>query len=201
MNKAQVIRIISIALPILCLASAGWAVIFQVRRMAVLREELGVTERNIKAEDMLSKELIVAPPNTRVPAVAPSVLEQPEFLNYLRVVAHATNVRLVKWSNTPVVQTTNADGKPVDPNSVLPPGVAAIQSSIEIGGSFNNIRQFLYFVSKSRRLLNVTDLKWSRLADKWPQTSASFSLIRYVSDAAPPGTQPQPNIGAAAKAS
>lgn len=167
----------------------------------MLREELGVTERNIKAEDMLSKELIVAPPNTRVPSVAPSVQEQPEFLNYLRVVAHTTNVRLVKWTNTPVVQTVNAEGKPTDPSSVLPPGVTAIHSAVEIGGSFNNIRQFLYYVSKSRRLLNVTDVKWTRTVDRWAGTSASFSLIRYVSDAAPPGTQPQPTSVAAVKAS
>ena len=189
MNKAQVIRILTVLIPLVCVVGAGWGIFYQVRRMAMLREELNITEKNIRAEDLLSKELIVAPPNTRVPSVSPSVQEQPEFLNYLRVVSHATGVRLVKWSNMPVVSTVNADGKPVDPNSILPPGVMAIHSAVEIAGPFNGIREVLYYVSKSKRLLNVTDVKWNR-ADKWPTTSAQFTLIRYVSNSAPPATAP-----------
>jgi hypothetical protein len=48
------------------------------------------------------------------------------------------------------------------------------------------VREFLYNILRSPRLLTMTDVRWGR-TDRWPTTGVSFTLTRYVT---PPGKSP-----------
>lgn len=202
MNKQKLLLIGQIALPAFCLIAGSFAMLRQVRRGNEAREERGRIDRQIILVDAKLKELEKPRPFIRYPAAMAGPQEQPEFLNIMRGYSAAANVKITKWlSQTPVAAakaptaTAGSGGSPLSAQpatqnptaalaAALPPGVTAIPAAVQVNGPFNNVRQFLYSVLSDRRLINLSDVRWSR-TEKWPTTGVEFTLTRYVTDKAP----------------
>ena len=90
------------------------------------------TTQQIAALDRLAREIQVRPIGRKVAVVPPSPDEQPLFLNMLRGFADNSRVQLAKYDNrtVPPPASGSADAK----TNLLPPGVIALTSNVEIAG-------------------------------------------------------------------
>ncbi len=200
MNKLSLFNIAAIVVPFACFLIAGGVIYREVLRINQLNDTRIQMEKNIAFLETIQKELDRQPPLPRFPTVEQSPREQPDFLNTLRMFAFATSVRLVRYTNaTPIAPSStsaaNQDTKPASPSGVIP-----IASSVEVAGRYTNIREFLYALQRSPRLFNMSDIRWTASAERWPITSTSFTLTRYVTaakTAAGPASPGEPPTGIA----
>jgi hypothetical protein len=184
MRRESLYRSLTIATPIVAFLSATGASAYEWQRLKRLEMDTTSTERKIAGIDRELRTYEAQPQTAKYPTVAKTPREQAQFLDALRANADTCKVQIVRWSNNtapPVAAGSTAPSDGSKPAPVLPAGVTAIVSLVEVSGGTDNTRQFLYNVARSRRLLNMTDLKWVR--DKWPNTHLTFTLTRYV---APP---------------
>jgi len=189
-NNLRLHNSLAIGLPVLSFFLAGGLAFYHARRAQHLESEWELAGKQIAALDTLITTSGSKPRPARFPTAEQSSQEQPNFLNVLRAYADGAHVRFVHWSNNSANTANNAsvasasgsDNKEAQGKS-LPPDVTAIVSQVEIAGHYLGIRDFLYSILRSPRLLNLTDIKWMR-DDTWPQTHVTFTLTRYV---APPG--------------
>lgn len=181
MKRESLYRSLTIATPIVAFVCATGVTVYEWQRLKQLEKSTIETEHKLTAIDNELRSFDAQPPTEKYPTVAKTPKEQAEFLDTLRANADICKVQLVRWSNTtppPAPPPAQATDKPA---SGLPSGVAAIISIVEVSGRSDNTRQFLYNILRSRRLLNMCDIKWVR--DQWPNTHLMFTLTRYV---APP---------------
>jgi hypothetical protein len=182
MKKEALYRALTIVTPLITVLLAAGVSTYEWQRLKRLESETASTQAKL---DHISRELrdFEAQPQTeKYPTVARTPREQALFLDTLRANADISKVQLVRWTNS--MQPATADKA-----SGLPAGVSAIVSIVEVAGRSENTRQFLYNVIRTRRLLNMSDLKWIR--DTWPNTHLTFTLTRYV---APPVQLPSQQL-------
>ena len=170
-------RFLTVFAPTVSLLCAGGVSVYEFQRLKQLEAATVATEKKLTAIERELREFAAQPHLDKVPTEEKTPKEQALFLDYLRANAEASHVQLVRWSNTtPAPVTPPANGQP-DPKA-LPAGVSAVVSIVEITGQTNNTRQFLYALMRSRRLLNMSELRWIR--ENWPLTHLTFTLTRYV---------------------
>jgi hypothetical protein len=180
MNKEGVYRSLTVALPIVAVVIGIGASGYEWQRLKRLDGETTVAEAKLTQIDLELRNFEAQPQSVRYPTVEKTPREQAQFLDALRANADVTQVQLIRWTNnTPVAAPPPPTAD--KPANGLPGGVAPIISVVEVAGRAENTRQFLYNVIRTRRLLNLTDIKWVR--DSWPNTHLTFTLTRYV---APP---------------
>jgi hypothetical protein len=178
MKKESLYRGLTIATPIMAVVFAAGGSIFEWQRLGRFERETTVTQAKLTQIDRELRSYEAQPQTQKFPTVAKTPREQALFLDALRANADVCKVQLVRWSNSTPGPAAPAPDKSA---TALPAGVSAIVSTVEVVGRSESTRQFLYNVVKSRRLLNMSDLKWVR--DTWPNTHLTFTLTRYV---APP---------------
>ncbi len=184
MNKIRFSQIALFAAPVLCFFLAGGIGRHQWGHIQQLQQDIAQTDKQIADLNRVLTAAGNLPQLAHLPTAEQSSKEQPTFLDSLRAYADQAHVKLTRWSNTnaPAYSGAPPSGdKPAD--ATMPPDVMAIASSVEAVGSYSDLRQFLYALRRSPRLLNLTDIKWTR-DDTWPQTHLTFTLTRYT---APPG--------------
>ncbi len=116
------------------------------------------------------------------------------FLQWRKETAAASHVEVSKWTNMPPPPPPPAPAadQPKDPNAPkpLPRGISMLISAVEVSGTYTDIRDFLYLIMRSTRVVTLNGVKWTR-AEKWPQTKVTFTVTRYVN------TEPNPTHGGA----
>lgn len=173
-------RFLSVFAPTVSILCAGGVSIYEFQRLKQLEAATVASEKKLTAVERELRDFAAQPRMDKVPTEEKTPREQALFLDYLRANADASHVQLIRWSNTtPPPAAPAANGQPAP--GALPPGVSAIISIVEVSGQTNNTRQFLYALMRSRRLLNMSDLKWIR--ENWPLTHLTFTLTRYVGPA------------------
>ena len=112
----------------------------------------------------------------RFATAAASLQEQPEFLKQLRGYAGQRKIQIVRWSDAPVIESSGSAS--ANTPTARPSGVSAVVSQVDIKGSYNGSRHFLYDLLRSPRLLTLNDVKYSR--GEHGIHSTTFSVTRYV---------------------
>jgi len=186
MKKEAFYRPLTILMPIFAVLCATGVSVYEWRRLKHLESEAAATQTQITQIERELRSYEAQPQTEKFPTVPKTPREQAQFLDALRANADVSGVQLVRWSNTtpaPAAQTT-----PDKAAAGTASGVGSIVSVLEVTGHAENTRQFLYNVVRSRRLLNMADIKWVR--ETWPNTHLTFTLTRYV---APPVPLPMGN--------
>jgi hypothetical protein len=187
-------------IPILCFGFAAGVSMHQANRLHKLDQEWRQVGKQLAAMDSLTVVAGAKPRLVRYPTVEQSANEQPLFLNILRAYALETHIKVTRWANvssvanqasTSSTNATNAEKPPAG----MPPDVTPIASTVEVSGTYNDIRRFLYRLMRSPRVLSLSDIRWMR-DDKWPETHLHFTLTRYV---APLGKASLRDVEASAK--
>ena len=174
MKKESLYRPLTIAVPIVAVLCAGGVSGFEWNRLKRLEGEATATQAKLVQIDRELRSYQAQPQTERYPTVPRTPREQALFLDALRANADVCKVQLIRWSNTTPAAPPATDKPAAGPTT----GVTAVVSTIEVMGRSENTRQFLYNVLRSRRLLNMSELKWVR--DAWPNTHLTFTLTRYV---------------------
>ena len=190
MKKEAIYRGLTIMMPLAGVLCASGVSIFEWQRLKRLEGETLSTQEKLRHIDQELRSYEAQPTTEKFPTVARTPREQALFLDALRANADVCKVQLVRWSNTTPAPAAPTGDKGASP---LPPAVSSIVSIVEVAGRSENTRQFLYNVLRSRRLLNMSDLKWVR--DTWPNTHLTFTLTRYVAPPVqlPGGHSPAPH--------
>src|SRR2546423_1443704 len=115
----------------------------------------------------LGRAVAAPPQTTRDSPAGKNTPGEPDVLNTLRIYANASGVKITRWMNgTPYAPVPGANGGLGGSNGTaekpkpIPGGAAPIASSIEVAGPFNSIREFMYYLQRSPRLLNMTGIRW-----------------------------------------
>jgi hypothetical protein len=179
MKKLRFLKIAVILCPVGAAFVAGSVYGFEVRRLHRFEAERAKAEAQMASLERLVKEIEAQPDIVRIPTADQTPQEQAQFLTALRSWAEARHVQLVRWTNVVTAPSSPEAGQA----TTLPAGVTAIVSNIDVKGRYDDARQFLYDLQRSRRLLTLNNVRWTR-GEKWPGTEVFFSLTRYVT---PPG--------------
>ena len=201
MKKDALYRPLTIIMPIAAVLCATGVSAYQWRRLKVVEGESATAQAKLAQIDRELRSFEAQPPSEKYPTVPKTPREQAEFLDSLRANADVSRVQLIRWSNsTPQAAPQPApsgDKAAANPSA----GVSSIVSVIEVGGNAGNTRQFLYNITRSRRLYNLSDIKWAR--DQWPNTHLTITLTRFVAPPVPlpPGNTPGAHVGQAIRLS
>lgn len=187
-NKSGLYNIAILMLPILCFGLAAGVSLHQANRLHKLDQEWRQVGKQLEAMDSLTIVAGAKPRLVRFPTVEQSPNEQPLFLNILRAYALESHVKVARWSNAASMANQASSGSTNGTSAEkappgMPPDVTPIASAVEVSGTYNDMRRFLYRLMRSPRVLSLSDIRWMR-DDKWPETHLNFTLTRYV---APPG--------------
>ena len=195
MKREALYRPLAILLPIAAVCCASGVSGYQWRRLKQVEGESSTATLKLAEIDRQMRTFEAQPPTEKYPTVPKTPSEQGLFLDALRANADVSHVQLVRWSNTtqppppPSTDKATADKAAASPMA----GITSIVSIVEVSGHADNTRHFLYNVTRSRRLYNLSDLKWAR--DQWPNTHLTLTLTRYV---APPVPLPAGHTAVAA---
>lgn len=179
MKKEAFYRPLTILMPIAAVLCAAGVSVYEWRLLKRLEDEAAATQAKITQIDRELRSYEAQPQTEKFPTVPKTPREQAQFLDALRANADVAGVQLVRWSNTTPAPTPSSS----PPTAGASTGVSSIVSIIEVSGHAVNTRSFLYNVVRSRRLLNMADIKWVR--DSWPNTHLTFTLTRYVAPPVP----------------
>lgn len=181
MGKLNFRNVLTMLLPLVALIANVGVVLTQKGRVDDIDTRRQKTEENIAAVEAAIKRVDESPSPPRMPTMEQSPREQVDFLNMLRAFASASAVKVDQFNNSTPVAPSSGSGTDAS-KTVIPGGVLAISSSVEISGPYNNVRSFMYDLLRSPRLFSVNDLQWTR-GMPYPKTVASFTLTRYVTPA------------------
>ena len=173
--------------PLLCILIAAALCFVQYRRSAALDADISKTNNQIALVSRKLAEFETTPRKSRSAAALLTTDEQPAFVNWLRMTASFARVKIIKWTNvkSPAAATGTTEDKTAKAKNPLPRNVSALTSAVEVGGTYSDIREFLYSLLRAQRLLTMTGIQWTR-DDKWPATKVTFTLTRYVTTIVPP---------------
>jgi hypothetical protein len=182
-NQARNYKILTIILPILAVVIAGIFTMTQITRMRSLKEEKEQVDKNIAYLEDLMRQDQLQPLTDKIPAEVQSPAEQAAFLDQLRQLAAASGIQIVRWMNTARSLEAPAPDPNADPNAAPPPAskVTALMCTMDIKGEYPRMRSFMYSLLRSKRLLNVSSLTWTR-TNEYPRTALTFTCTRYVTD-------------------
>jgi len=200
MNRSSFYNIATIAVPLTCFLLAIGLVFYEIHRLNLLQSESRETAQQIVQVDKIIHDIEAQPPSAKIPAVPQTATEQVDFLNVLRLFASESKVSITRWSNATPLAPAGGGNAPTgagnnaggNSGSAMPEGITPIASAVEVTGPYNGVRRFLYDLLREKRLINMTDFKWSR--GQWPATHVSFTLTRYI-------TQPPASVAPASASS
>ena len=188
MKREAFYRPLTILMPIAAVLCTTGVSAYEWRRLKRLEGEASATRAQIVQIDRELRSYEAQPQTEKFPTVPKTPREQAQFLDALRANADVAGVQLIRWSNTTPAPAPAAPASADKPAAGPATGVSPIISVVEVSGHAANMRQFLYNVVRSRRLLNMAEIHWVR--DTWPNTHLTFTLTRYV---APPVPLPMGN--------
>lgn len=190
-SQARNYKILTIILPILAVVIAGIFTMTQVTRLKSLQSEKEQVDKNIAYLEKLMREDQLQPLTDKIPAAVQSPEEQAAFLDQLRQLAGTSGIQIVRWVNTARSLEAPPAPDPNNPNAAPPPAskVTALMCTMDIRGEYPRMRSFMYSLLRSKRLLNVSSLTWTR-TNEYPRTALTFTCTRYVTD------QPMLNVPA-----
>lgn len=194
-NGIKLLNIVLIVIPVLCVVIGLVQIYGNWRTLGELSTEQLTLQHEISVADRALSNNTDMPSYQQVPTAEQTAAEQARFLDQLHGEARATGAQITTWANTTpvsnqVLQATPppAPGSPPAPaqpqQHTLPSGVNPITSQVEVVGTFQSLRQFLYRLQRTPRLLNLSNPRWTR--ETWPRTRLSFLLTRYVTPEAAP---------------
>lgn len=167
MNQAQNYKILTIVLPIVALVIGGIFTMTQITRGRSLGEQKEEVDKNLAYLENLMQQDRLQPLTDKIPAEVISPQEQAAFLDQLRQLAAASGIDIVRWTNT--ARALVAPAGPTDPNdpNAKPEDnpaskVTALMCTMDISGEYPRMLSFMYALLRSKRLLNVSSLTWSR---------------------------------------
>jgi len=206
MNQAQNYKILTIVLPIVAVVIAGIFTMTQIKRGQGLAEQKQEVDKSIAYLKNLMEQDRLQPLTDKIPAEVISPQEQAAFLDQLRQLAAGSGIEIIRWTNTaralvaptPAPDPNNPDAKPEDNPASK---VTALMCTMDISGEYPRMRSFMYALLRSKRLLNVSSLTWTR-TNEYPRTALTFTCTRYVtsepmlnlSPPAEPGNPAEPGI-------
>jgi len=206
MNQAQNYKILTIVLPIVAVVIAGIFTMTQITRGRSLAEQKEQVDKNIAYIENLMQQDRLQPLTDKIPAEVISPQEQAAFLDQLRQLANSSGIDIVRWTNTaralvappPTPDPNNPNAKPEENPASK---VTALMCTMDISGEYPRMRSFMYALLRSKRLLNVSSLTWSR-TNEYPRTALTFTCTRYVTSEpmlntpppAEPGNPAEPGI-------
>jgi hypothetical protein len=209
-NQARNYKILTIVLPIVAVLIAGIFTMTQITRMRSLRSEKEAVDKNIAYLEDLMRQDQLQPLTDKIPAEVISPEEQAAFLDQLRQLAAASGIEIIRWTNTARSLTPPPPPNPNDPKAKeQPPAskVTALMCTMDIAGEYPAMRSFMYALLRSKRLLNVSGLTWSR-TNEYPRTALTFTCTRYVTSEpmyiappAEPGNSAKPGVTTPASSS
>lgn len=202
MNQARNYKILTIVLPIIAVLIAGIFTMTQITRMRSLRTQKEAVDKSYTYITNLMRQDQLQPITDKIPAEVSSPQEQAAFLDQLRQLAAGTGIEIIRWTNTARTVTPAPAPNPNDPKAKEQPKAAAVTAlmcTMDIAGEYANMRSFMYALLRSKRLLNVSGLTWSR-TNEYPRTALTFTCTRYVTDRAmytapvEPGDSAKPGV-------
>lgn len=170
-------RYLAVFAPLVSILSAGGVSVFQMRRMNILQAEYELTGTKLKNVDAALIEFAQQVVPERYPTSEQNPNEQRTFLDTFTKTAKSCNVQISRYNNSQPNPAKSGENKPATEN------VTVYSSTLELTGDYANLMKFMTILSKSRRLLNISDVRLTR--DKDVKTRLNFILTRYTS---PPGT-------------
>jgi hypothetical protein len=190
-SQARTYKILTIILPILAVVFAGIFTMTQITRMRSLQEQKEQVDKNIAYLEDLMRQDQLQPLTDKIPAAVLSPEEQAAFLDQLRQLASSSGIQIVRWTNTARALAPPPPADPNNPNAEATPAskVTALMCTMDIKGEYPKMRSFMYALLRSKRLLNVSSLTWTR-TNEYPRTALTFTCTRYVTD------QPMLNVPA-----
>ena len=158
--------------------------VYELRRLQKFQGDVTVAQTKITDVNRVIREYTALPAANQSATADKSPYEQNQFMDSLRKLQTDSHVQFTRLANleaaAPAATDPNAPAAPKSSVTATP-----ISCVIEATGKQNDIRQFLYRVQRSVRLMNMSDVRWLR--DQYPNTHLVFTLTRYVS---PPGSHP-----------
>jgi hypothetical protein len=186
MDKQTKFRMATVLFPLVAVIVGGVIYRIESNKLHRFEADLKAAEVQLASVKQLVKEMEGQKRVGRTPTLAMTSREQPVFLDMVRKTADASHIQLVRWTNAPVPAVSKAD-KEDSSKRIYPDDVTPIAGNVEISGRYGDIRNFLYNVLRLPRLVNMSEVKWSR-GSKGHQQSVTFTLTRYV---APIGKAPE----------
>jgi len=206
MNQSGNYKLLTIILPIVAVVIAGIFTMTQITRGRSLAEQKEQVDKNIAYIENLMRQDRLQPLTDKIPAEVISPQEQAAFLDQLRQLASASGIEIIRWTNTaralvappPKADPKNPNAKPEETPASK---VTALMCTMDISGEYPRMRSFMYALLRSKRLLNVSALTWTR-TNEYPRTALTFTCTRYVtsepmlnvSPPAQPGNTAEPGI-------
>ena len=178
MKKTLLYQLSLFAIPIVCIGLTSGLNVYEVRRMQTLDKQLKAAAQEIKeARELIAgiekrgkAGFIVMMPDTPQ--------EQVAFVSVLRATAAESQVRLIRWGASPnptiTVPDAGAERLKMDLAKVTP-----VCNEVSVSGKYEQIRNFLFSLTKQERLVTMAGVKWTRAAEP-PLTTLNFRLTRYV---------------------
>lgn len=186
MNRTSIYNLLSVIIPLVCLAGVVAALVILKSRANAAEEQNRQAVQQIAVVENRIKELETVERQPLESSVAASPMEETGFLNLIRGYA-GVGVTIDKFNIATPLAPQGASGEAAAP--ARPAGVSAVSGSMDVSGPYNAVRQFLYNLHRSSRLFTLRDVKWRR-GDKPGTTSASFTLTRYVHSPTQSSTSP-----------
>lgn len=186
MKRVSTYNAVVFLAPLVALGVGGLLYLGQKTRLARLQQEYGDNQREVeqvKAQlQKVDKDFVLK----RHPAELQTKAEQGKFLDLLRQYAQETGTEITRWTNSggaapsggATASATPANGAATAKKS-LPPDILPVTSMVDVRGEYPKVRNFLYKLQLSPRLLTIQQARWIR-DGKYPRTMTSFSLVRYV---------------------
>lgn len=176
-NQVKSYKILAIVMPIVALIIATIFTMTQITRMRGLQADKAAVDKDIAFLEDLMQQDQLQPITNKIPAEVISQQEQAAFLNQLRQLAAASGVEIVQWTNTARSLATPEPKEGEDPSAASK--VQALMCTMNIRGEYARIRSFMYSLLRSTRLLNVSNLTWTR-TNEYPRQALTFTCTRYV---------------------
>ena len=186
MDKQTKFKMATVLFPLVAAIVGGVVYRIEGNKLHRFEADLKAADVQLASVKQIVKEMEGQKRVGRTPTLAMTAREQPIFLDMVRKTADASHIQLVRWTNAPVLAISKAD-KEDSSKRIYPDDVTPIAGNVEISGRYGDVRNFLYNVLRLPRLVNMSDVKWSR-GSKGHLQSVTFTLTRYV---APIGKAPE----------
>lgn len=175
-----------VLIPILVLALSAYLAYGQVVRRKAAETEAQALDVGIASSKKLLADMQSQPIIDKEFAVEATAEEQAAFLDLLRVYADAAGANVSKFVNLPP-PPANQQQQQREPKPKV--NITPISTTVEVQGRFDQVRAFAYSLIRTKRLLNMDNVRWRR-DQNGPVTTLSFTVTRYVIPPAPKATPP-----------
>ncbi|MCW5943384.1 MAG: hypothetical protein KIS66_14225 [Fimbriimonadaceae bacterium] len=168
-------KTVAVSIPLVAFAGIAAFVGVQVGQLRRLEAEQSRLQQSVRKLEFGSKTVAPVVELEQAPIVPSGEREQAAFLEELRLAASQNGVELVKWNlavQKPVASPTS--------KSVSVPDASGIDCQIEVAGTYQDLRAFLYDLAKGQRFYAFGNVNWRRDRDRYPKTSLRFTLTRFV---------------------